>query len=236
MVCIRIEDCFWYFVSNLQFRTKNITINPKFFSTPSLTVFCTWILSLPTLETASEGITSWAALSYCKGRLMIQLLCVWVCARWHGYNWRWLLKLDTLQCYGDTSGLQRAIKLLPRPHSCDFPWFEPCPRPWRRGRTTGLTKSMRVSFAGMRRGSWGWSWRAARRMDSSRLSASFPRAERSATAANSTRMNSCWKSMIPRWLDSPPGTSMLWSNTAKIPSDLSVSNKVSFLEQLFRMS
>ncbi len=65
-------------------------------------------------------------------------------------------------------------------------------------------------------------------MDSSRLSASFSRAERSATAANSARRNSCWKSMIPRWPDSPPGTSMLWSSTAKTPSDSSVSNKVRF--------
>lgn len=110
-----------------------------------------------------------------------------------------------------------------------FPFFEPCPRPWRRRRTTGQTKSTRVSFAGMRRGNWGWSWRAAQRMDSSRLSASFSRAERSAIAANSSRMNSCWKSMIPLWLDSPPGTSMLWSSTAKTPSDSSVSNKVRFV-------
>lgn len=157
--------------------------------------------------------------------------CACECVRWHGYNWRLLVKLDSSRCYGDTGGLRRASKLLPRPHSCDFlppPLlsFEPCPRAWRRGRTTGLTKSTRVSFAGMRRGSWGWSWRAAQRMDSSRLSASFSRPERSATAANSARMNSCWKSMIPRWPDSPPGTSTLWSNTAKTPSDSSVSNKV----------
>lgn len=74
-----------------------------------------------------------------------------------------------------------------------------------------------------------WSWRAARRMDSSRSSGSFSRAERRATAANSSRMNSCWKSTTPRWPDSPPGTSTLWSNTAKTRSDSSVSNKVTFL-------
>lgn len=150
------------------------------------------------------------------------------CVRRHGHSWRLPLKLAASQCRGDTGGLRRATKLLPPPHSCDFPQFEPCPRPWRRGRTTGLTKSTRVSFAGMRRGSWGWSWRAAQRMDSSRLSASFSRAERRATAANSARMNSCWKSMIPRWLDSPQGTSTPWSNTAKTPSGSSVSNKVRF--------
>lgn len=113
-----------------------------------------------------------------------------------------------------------------RTHVISPPLVEPCPRAWRRGRTTGLTKSTRVSLAGMRGASWGWSWKAARRMDSSRSSASFSRAERAVTAANSTRRNSSWKSTIPRWLDSPPGTSMLWSNTAKTPSDSSASNKV----------
>lgn len=155
--------------------------------------------------------------------------CARECVRGHGYSWRFPLKLITLQCYSNTGGLRRATKLLPQPHSCDFPFFEPCPRAWRRRRTTGLTKSTRVSFAGMRRGNWGWSWRAALKTDSSRLSGSFSRAERSAIAANSSRMNSCWKSMIPLWLDSPPGTSMLWSSTAKIPSDSNVSDKVRFV-------
>lgn len=155
---------------------------------------------------------------------MIQLLCVWERA----LTWIQLAFTAETGHIAAARPLRRAIKLLPRPHSCGFPLFEPCPRAWRRGRTTGRTKSTRVSFAGMRRGSWGWSWRAAQRMDSSRSSASFSRAKRAATAANSTRMNSCWKSMIPRWLDSPPGTSTLWSNTAKTPSGSSVSNKVSF--------
>lgn len=159
-----------------------------------------------------------------------------VCAPWHGHNWCSLLKLDSLRCHGDSGGTsaERQNFFHGRPHVIYPPpplhhHHQPCPRAWRRGSTTGPTKSVRASFAGMRRGSWGWSWRAARRMDSSRSSASFSRAERRATAANSSRMNSCWKSTTPRWPDSPPGTSTLWSNTAKTRSDSSVSNKVTFL-------
>lgn len=161
---------------------------------------------------------------------MIQLLCVWVCA----LTWIQLAFTGETGLVAVLRWHRRTSKSVKTSPAAALMWFssppllsfEPCPRAWRRGRTTGLTKSTRVSFAGMRRGSWGWSWRAAQRMDSSRLSASFSRPERSATAANSARMNSCWKSMIPRWPDSPPGTSTLWSNTAKTPSDSSVSNKV----------
>lgn len=207
---------------------------------------------MPSCVDSDCGASTWRqhklSSSQLTGRLMIQLLCMCVYVYVWGREWVCVCALTWTQLAltaetglvavsrwqrGDFS---RATKLLPRPPSCDISpppplhhHHQPCPRAWRRGSTTGPTKSVRASFAGMRRGSWGWSWRAARRMDSSRSSGSFSRAERRATAANSSRMNSCWKSTTPRWPDSPPGTSTLWSNTAKTRSDSSVSNKVTFL-------
>lgn len=166
-------------------------------------------------------------------------LCTSECVCWHGNNCGTLLKLDTLfsprqRCCGDSrqtrpgqlsSSTAALMWFLPPPHLSHWS-LEPCPRLWRRGRTTGLTKSTRVSSSRTRTGSWGWSWRAARRTDSSPSSPSLRRRERCATAVNSSRMNCCWKSTIPRWSDSPPGTSTLWSDTAKTRSDSSVWNKV----------
>lgn len=206
---------------------------------------------MPSCVDSDCGASTWRqhklSSSQLTGRLMIQLLCmcVYVCVRervsvcvrpdmdttgahcWNRTRCGVTVTAGGLQPSDKTSSTAALMWYIPPPPLHHH--HQPCPRAWRRGSTTGPTKSVRASFAGMRRGSWGWSWRAARRMDSSRSSASFSRAERRATAANSSRMNSCWKSTTPRWPDSPPGTSTLWSNTAKTRSDSSVSNKVTFL-------
>lgn len=49
--------------------------------------------------------------------------CARECVRGHGYSWRLPLKPITLQCCRDTEALPRATKLLPQPHSCDFPFL-----------------------------------------------------------------------------------------------------------------
>lgn len=162
--------------------------------------------------------------SSCRARVF---MCVWEserseCARGHGHIWRSLAKADSLLLVRlDGTQHQKTSS------TAALMWFlEPCPRAWRRGRTTGPTKSMRASSAGPSRASWGWSSRAAQKTDSSPSSGSRSRAQDCATAVNCSRRNCSWKWTTPRWLDSPPGTSRLWSNTARTPSDSSVSNKV----------